>query len=848
MATTYTVVKGDTLSEIASAKNVTVANLVEWNDITDPDYIVVGQVLYLEDPGTTTTSSSMTVPIIKAFGLQSNTDRTMYVTWKWDQKNVENYMVRWYYSTGDGIAFLGEDTTTEFKQATYSAPSNATRVKVKIKPVSEKHKVNGKDTSYWTASWSTVMVYSFSDNPPNTPPTPSVELDDLTLTARVDNIDTTYPVDYIQFHIVKNDEKTTWYNKSVVDVEFKSASFSCAVSANATYKVRCRAVRGDGDEALYSDWTEYTANVKTRPGTPKYIYKLRARSETSVYIDWSNIPSAESYEVQYTTQKTYFDSSPANVSSVTIQVELKEDFGHAEITGLESGQEYFFRVRASNTNGTSDWGEIKSIKLGTAPDVPTTWSSTTTAVVGEDLILYWTHNSEDGSKQRDAVLELIVDGETSTVTIENPDYEDEDEEDTISQYKINTSSYSEGATIKWRVKTRGIIDTYSSYSTRRTVKIYAKPTLELSVSSSAPGTIESGFNYPIYISGTASPDTQKPLGYHVVIKPQSSYDTVDQYGNDITVNKDQVIYSKYFDSFKTTNTLRELDITLTPGDVHCENNVTYNVEVTVTMNSGLTATSVKSFTFDLGWVNPYITYGIPEPNAKITFDRKRMMTFIRPYCINYNDELVSDVKLSVYRRDYDGGFTTIGTNITNREVGNQVYWTDPHPPLNYARYRIVAIDQTTGSISYYDMPNYPIGGDSVIIQWDEEWSSYDVENEDEFVESKWYGSMIKIPYNVDVSDSYNKDTTNVEYIGREHPVDYYGTHIGQSATWNMEIPKTDEETLYALRRLARWMGTVYVREPSGSGYWANISVSFSQKHKQLTIPVTLDVTRVEGGR
>ena len=63
----------------------------------------------------------------------------------------------------------------------------------------------------------------------------------------------------------------------------------------------------------------------------------------------------------------------------------------------------------------------------------------------------------------------------------------------------------------------------------------------------------------------------------------------------------------------------------------------------------------------------------------------------------------------------------------------------------------------------------------------------------------------------------------------------------------MEIDKSDEETLYALRRLAKWMGDVYVREPSGSGYWANASVSISQKHCEVTIPVTLNITRVEGG-
>ena len=88
----------------------------------------------------------------------------------------------------------------------------------------------------------------------------------------------------------------------------------------------------------------------------------------------------------------------------------------------------------------------------------------------------------------------------------------------------------------------------------------------------------------------------------------------------------------------------------------------------------------------------------------------------------------------------------------------------------------------------------------------------------------------------------------VKYIGREHPVSYYGTQLGSTATWNVEIPADDADTLYALRRLAVWMGNAYVREPSGSGYWANVQVSFSKKHCEETIPVTFKITRVEGGK
>ena len=107
--------------------------------------------------------------------------------------------------------------------------------------------------------------------------------------------------------------------------------------------------------------------------------------------------------------------------------------------------------------------------------------------------------------------------------------------------------------------------------------------------------------------------------------------------------------------------------------------------------------------------------------------------------------------------------------------------------------------------------------------------------------------MLKIKGNIDVSDTNKSDVSLIEYIGRKHPVSYYGTQLGVSSNWNVDFPKDDEETLYALRRLAIWMGDCYVREPSGSGYWAQVGVAFSQKHLDTVIPVTLTLTRVEGG-
>lgn len=811
----YTVKKGDTLWDIAQKYGTTYQKLAEINNIPNPNLIYVGQVIQTSGTAAKVTKNTTSKPIITAFGFQSNSNNTLFATWKWDKSNTENYKVKWSYDTGDGVWFVANDSTVTEKQSTYNYPDNAKRVKFVVKPISKTRSVNNKQTSYWTAGWSTAEIYNTADAPPKKPGTPSVEIEDYKLTARLDNLDVN--AESIQFQIVKDDSST--FKTGTAKIITNSASYSCTVNAGHEYKVRCRSYRDD----MYSDWSDYSSNIGTMPSAPSGITSCKATSETSVYLEWAKVTSATSYDIEYTTKKSYFDGSDATTTETGIEST------HYEKTGLESGEEYFFRVRAVNDKGHSAWSGIKSIIIGKDPAAPTTWSSTTTAITGEPLTLYWVHNAEDGSSQTYGELELYVDGVKETHTVKNS--EDEEEKDKTSFYAIDTSKYVEGTKIEWRVRTSGITLAYGDWSIQRTVDIYAPATLELAVTNVNGDPIEKLESFPMYISGFAGPNTQAPIGYHVAVTSNSIYETIDYIGNPKTVNKGEAVYSKYFDISDP------LTMMLSAGDLDLENNIEYTVTCTVAMNSGLSAES--SVNFIVAWADEMY-----EPNAEISIDTTNYTASIRPHCEDENSNPIPDVLLSVYRREFDGGFTELAKNLVNTD---NTFITDPHPALDYARYRIVATTTTTGAVSYFDVPALPVGGVAVIIQWDEDWTSFDTINESELEEQPWSGSMLKLPYNIDVSDSHSADVALVEYIGRKHPVSYYGTQLGTTSNWTVEIPKDDIETLYALRRLAVWMGDVYVREPSGSGYWANISVSFSQKHCEVTIPVTLDITRVAGG-
>ena len=854
-----TIVDGDTLTMIASKYNTTVQKLASMNNIKDPNKIYVGEKVYLEE-----TSAEAAKPVVSRqqatilqFGRLTTSSNTLFATWDWPKEDTGSYHVRWEYMLKDHLKVwlsgssksitVNENDPSAARQDTYSIPDNTYVVRFSVKPFPKTDSTSKTTNSTWgQVVWSTARHY-YVANEPLVPPVPSIEINDEgLLLTKLENLNVN--ATSIYFQVVKREgggfvpvnanghTGTTIRftdadgNGTITDAERVNgyARYSLHVDDGGEYKVRAYSAIGE----LHSGWSDYSASVFTKPSAPEGITTIRANSKTSVYLEWTPVESAKSYDIQYATKKEYFDGSDQESSPVSTE------FTHFTITGLATGSEYFFRVRATNDGegnsggGKSAWTEPVSVILGSTPSAPTTWSSSTTVVTGETLTLYWIHNSKDGSKEKSAELEITIGSITDTIEKDNPKFDDEDAESTAGFHEIDTSLYSEGTQVKWRVRTKGVTDVYGDWSTQRTVDIYAKPRFSMfSLTDAAGDDVDILTSFPIHVYAMGGPSSQTPIGYHLAVISDSAYETVDSIGNPKHVSANEEVYSKYFD---TTEALTE---ELSPKNITLENNITYTVTCTVTMNSGLTATVSSKFT--VGWSSEECW-----PNAEIVVDEKSYTAVITPFCEDTSGKLIDGVTLAVYRRNYDGTFTKILDGISNNGITSIM---DPHPALDFARYRVIATLESTGAITYYDMPGYKIGCDAAVFQWNEPSSSYDDPDIIAPVEPTWSGSLLRLPYNIDISEDSSHDVALVKYIGRSQPVSYYGTHLGESGSWSMEIDRNDKETLYALRRLQRWMGDVYVREPSGVGYWANISVSFSQKHCDVTIPVSISMTRVEGG-
>lgn len=780
---------------------------------------------------------------------------------------VREYVSSGRYNTYTDTVSLSQAKSGMF-QYSPSGGEDVTKLIIAVKPVSKEYTDTNDKTQSFVSTGTGATQFHFtkissayqieqhnvftyerkSTEVPDTPDTPTVEIKDYTLNAYVYYTDTSvHKATQINFYLYK-DNSNGYIEKHEVTTHgsggYYSTSFS--IEPGHEYKVRCCAYAVNSiDHEVTSELSGMTENGETKPNSVGSAPSVSAKSSTSILVTWNAVDATEYYNVRYSTNLTNLqaglsDGSDSNIKTTSY---IK--------TGLTTGETYYFQVQAVNDSGESDWSDISTgCTIGVKPAAPTTWSSTTTAVIGKELSLYWVHNSKDNSSQVSAELEISVNGSTHTQTIQNST--DEFEKDKTSVYSLNTSSYSEDATILWRVRTCGITGEYGDWSVQRTIKLYTQPSLVLYLSNikkwywnpfnfntdtiyTADGDLGDTFDvlteYPIYIKAIAYPSTQIPVSYYVTVISNDTYTTVDDEGNNITITSGHTMFAKNYD-IKTA-----LNASISANDIDLEDGQSYTLTVTAALNSGLTASASRIFSVDFNMTEFY-------PDMEVNYDPTTYTATIKPFCYDADGELVNSVTLSVFRREMDGTFTELGSEIRNNET---IIVTDPHPSLDYLRYRVLARSIQNGSVAYIDNGSYYVGEDAIILQWNEVWSNFIQGTAGDVFKPAWSGSLLRLRGNVDVTDNFGNDSSIIEYIGRSKPVSYYGTMQTLSSTWKTDVPKSDKETLYGIRRLAQWLGDVYVREPSGSGYWANVTVSYSLTHSNVVVPVTFTVTRVDGG-
>lgn len=771
---------------------------------------------------------------------------------------IESYEVSWNYKVG-GVWFAGATNTVESnsstpKSDTYDPPENATAVRCKVKCTSKTFKNSkDKDTKFFTGTFGKWVKrgHNNATNDPETPEAPSYYIDystnRLLVYMTIKDPNTTH----IKFRLAEDrvfdntDEDGLYKTQTVklMDGVVGYASYNgWTLRPGHVYRLSARARRESGGTSEWSEeWSEWTEVFETGPESIRdFVTAPRMINPTTIHmawnevganvLQWKEVHSAVTYDLEYLqadenlseyseSEISNFDFATRSLNIQTMEIAQSDLYLPTDdqvdndglrnvlLQGLDTGIKYFFRLRPKNQYGSaSEYSKIRACTLGSKPNTPTVWSSNSIITDGSDPVFYWVHNSVDGSRERISEIEYQINNLTSQIVrTQNP-------KDEYYQYKSETRSYtlenpgSDGDVIKWRIRTRGVLDTYSDWSDWQEIKIYTKPSISLTIDN----------RFPMIVQAELTPTTQTVVDSSLQIFATTTHYAINKYGDLKRISSGDLVYSK--------TKAKDLQIAVYAKDFPMGSKQEYKIRFVVNTSAGLSAEAVGSFT------SPNRTITI---NDNLAYDLTLLPESLSAEISIGETDILNSAAL---RKDVDGRYAELIRS------GNK--FIDGYAPLQNANYKIVKFSDDGTTVETKEFDTMSFGN---ISDWSKAtWSSNQLKRPKDIVLGavlQWDGQWLSLLYNLDIAPSYKTSSTEVEYDGREDPVIYKNNMKYLTDSWSLSVDKHDRETIDKIRALALYNGPVHVREPRGSSYWASVEVGISETHNEPLVTVSFSITR-----
>lgn len=812
-----------------------------------------------------------------SLGMQAGSDRGCYAQWKFAKANQDKtkasknqasgFEVDWEYwdgqrfaqtaaqkkagKPGDAKWMPGSSSTIDVYaagvgsglfRALYTAPSSALKVRCRVLPVSKTRDVtvsvtktykdgkltktqNNKESKpFFTAKWSAYVAHDFRND---AIPAPDVEVElaenglTCSVTVSSDDADATYADVEICTYSKGSYTRVMGKDSQRINGE---GTWSFTLSAGGTYYARARLTSTTKSSKATSAWAY--ASVVTRPAVPQNP-AAEATGPTSARVAWSASTGATSYKVQHIAgDSPDFDSNPEAVD----ETEISAGTSYTP-SDLEPGTVHWFRVRACNASGESGWSATCSCTVATPPEAPTVLDTASSYMEGGTARIRWTHNATDGSAQTAAQVELSYTGPNAPGEGETVDVDG-----AVQALALDLAGMGDGTSVAFRVRTKGAHADWSPWSGTRSFAVYEQPNLGCvleqpdgagdwrPLSSDDPLAC-----FPIHATLDASGGGNAVVAYDVAIVCAAPADVIDMYGRTVRTSVGEVAWQGHYDTSDDP-----LEVEVGAGECMLADGGTYELRAAVAMASGLRAESDPApfgVSFDVS---------MAQPSATVTFDPDYLTADVVPACYELDPEtgeetgeLRDGTSLAVYRIEADGDLVCLARRVANDGATTV---TDPHATFRECWYHVVAVDDATGVSTAADYSDDSEHG-SCTIQWGESWrpagegaTRYDYE-----------GSILDGFYNMTFDQDVEPSAEAARYAGRKRPVHYYdGIAVEESASYTIQFSLSDAETMSLARALLAYPGDVYVREPTGTGYWARVRghVSYAAGIPFATLSVT----------
>jgi len=181
------------------------------------------------------------------------------------------------------------------------------------------------------------------------------------------------------------------YNRINIVPENSTMFADTGLAANTTYKYRVKAYNNTVGSYVYSDYSnEVNATTKdTKPAAPSNL-SASAQSSTNIKLTWKDNSSNES---GFKIERKISGGSYSQLKTVSANTTSYTD------TGLSGGAKYYYKVRAYNDAGDSDYSNEVNVTTNATTTNDTTLTAPTKLLASvqssTSIKLTWTDNSSN---------------------------------------------------------------------------------------------------------------------------------------------------------------------------------------------------------------------------------------------------------------------------------------------------------------------------------------------------------------------------------------------------------------------------------------------------------------------
>lgn len=777
-----------------------------------------------------------------------STTREAYGVWKWQKSHTDYYTVRWDYMNLNGTwvtgspsnTSVGGKVTTSKTLTTYTVPDNAVQVRLYVLPVSTSHTVYwqtySKSTKKWTKN-STTVKYWKATSKTTSGKSVDTELGDCSVSAEYqtayDRAELTFgETDYSKrLYRYSNgswtDASSSTGRATVADYDSSTAAaYDTGLIAGYSYKYATRTWTTYSSSTLWGDYSDFSEQVDAPPAAPTdfEVKGIESSSGLAFSASWTRgsayTDNGETYVLRWYTAKSDLALDDGEYESATVDSGATSYSSEVDAAGT-----WYFAAYATNDSGDSSLVYSDAVVIGSTPAAPTMGSLATYVESGKTLGISWTFNSTDGSTQTAWKLEKSTDSGSTWSSVASGS-----DTDTSYNYEVEEDG---GSTLMFRCATAGATGTYSEYGYTADVEVIDP--LVVAIECAAEVTA-----LPIELNFTSNIDVRQ---WVVTITIAEAVETTDLNGDEKLVAAGALVFEAALEPDSEDFDYTAVSTTLDPDDANIIDGASYNVVLEAVSTYGTTASSTNEFTTNYSGE-------APEPDLTITPVDDSLEAHLFPVCYSSTDvdeedpdaeeelTLRDDIKeLKVWRTDPNGDRLLIAEGIENTGT---VELVDPYPNFGTASYRIAAV-ATDGSIGFMDQ-SVDVDCNEVVIQFADGFKTYSDDSDEDTTQGE-----IRLPYNLEISETYDPDVSLVEYIGNSEPTLYTGTQRGATVKTSSVVLRVDDSDMVAmLRRYAGDITKAYYRDPTGLGFWAYIKVGLSTAYDSAAVSVDLDITRITG--